>query len=72
MSERVEKIMKEYPQMIMKCACLENQIKNFKGIDEEEMITTMVYSMPQEDRIQTSGVSNKTVCIDISYRDRME
>ena len=41
MSERIEKIMQEYQQMVMERTCLENQILNFKGITETEMIDSI-------------------------------
>ena len=41
MSSRAEKIMQDYRQMVMERICLENQIRNFKGITEEEMIASV-------------------------------
>lgn len=72
MSERIEKIMQDYPKMVMERTCLENQIKNFNGITEIEMIDSMIYSHPDGERVQTSGISNKTASIAISYRSKMD
>ena len=72
MSERIEKLMRDYPQMKTEVKCLENQIRNFRGISETEMIESMLFSHPEGDRVQTSGVSDKTSRIAISYRERME
>lgn len=72
MSERIEKLMREYPQMKTEAKCLENQIRDFRGITETEMIESMLYSQPEGERVQTSGVSDKTARIAISYRERME
>lgn len=72
MSGRVEKIMQEYRQMVMERSCLENQIKNFKGITEEEMIDSMQFSQPDGERVQTSGISDKTARIAVSYKDKMD
>ena len=72
MSERIEKIMQEYQQMVMERTCLENQIKNFKGITETEMIDSMYFSHPEGERVQTSGVSEKTATIAMTYRNKME
>lgn len=72
MSERIEKIMKEYPQMVMERTCLENQLRNFTGISETEMIDSMYFNQPEGERVQTSGVSEKTANIAISYRKKME
>lgn len=72
MSERIEKLMRDYPQMKTEVKCLENQIRDFHGISETEMIESMLYTQPEGDRVQTSGVSDKTACIAISYKERME
>jgi hypothetical protein len=72
MSERIEKLMREYPQMKTEAKCLENQIRDFRGITETEMIESMLYSHPEGERVQTSGVSDKTARIAISYREQME
>lgn len=72
MSERIEKIMQEYQQMVMERTCLENQILNFKGITETEMIDSMYFSHPEGERVQTSGVSEKTATIAMIYRNKME
>ena len=46
MSERVEKLIKEYSKMKVEARCLELQIKDFKGISEDEMIESMNFSQP--------------------------
>ncbi len=71
MSGRVEKILQEYPQIVMERICLENQIRNFKGITEGEMIESMYFSYLEGERVQTSGVSDKTARTAISYKDKM-
>lgn len=58
--------------MVMKRTCLENQIKNFRGITEEEMIDSLQFSQPDGERVQTSGVSDKTGRIAVSYKDKVE
>ena len=72
MSGRAEKIMQDYQQMVMERICLENQIRNFKGITEEEMIDSLYFPQPDDDRVQTSGISDKTARIAISYREKMD
>lgn len=72
MNGRVERIMQEYRQMVMERVCLENQIRNFQGITEEEMIDSLQFSQPDAERVQTSGVSDKTGRIAVSYKDRMD
>ncbi len=72
MNGRVERIMQEYRQMVMERICLENQIRNFQGITEEEMIDSLHFSQPDGERVQTSGVSDKTGRIAVSYKDRLD
>ena len=72
MNGRVERIMQEYRQMVMERVCLENQIRNFQGITEEEMIDSLQFSQPDAERVQTSSVSDKTGRIAVSYKDKME
>jgi hypothetical protein len=45
---------------------------NFKGITESEIIESMYFTKPDGERVQTSGVSNKTANIAITYKDKME
>ncbi|WP_400245597.1 hypothetical protein AB3U99_03805 [Niallia sp. JL1B1071] len=71
MSERIEKIMHSYQQIVMERNCLENQIVNFQGITASEVIESMYFEQPDGERVQTSGVSDKTGRIAITYKDRM-
>ena len=71
MSERVERMIKEYPSMVMERDCLRHQLANFQGITEEEVIDSMNFSSPQGERVQTSNISDKTATISESYRDRV-
>ena len=72
MSERIEKIIKEYHRMKKERNCLEHQIRNFKGISEKEMIDSMNFHSPEGERVQTSNISNKPASIALNYRERME
>lgn len=72
MSERIEKILREYQQMVMERICLENQISNFKGITETEMIDTMYYSHPEGERVQTSGIPERITTIAVTYKSKMD
>lgn len=72
MRERIERLIRDYPKNKMELKCLENQIRNFRGISEEEMIDSMYFTQPEGERVQTSGVSDKTSRIALSYRERME
>ena len=44
MSERVERMIKEYPSMVMERDCLRHQLANFQGVTEEEVIDSMTFS----------------------------
>ena len=72
MSERIEKIIKEYHRMKKERNCLEHQIRNFKGISEKEMIDSMNFHSPEGERVQTSNISNKPASIALNYHEKME
>ena len=72
MRERIEALIRDYQKNKMELKCLEHQIRNFRGISENEMIDTMYFTQPQGERVQTSGVSDKTAKIAMSYRERMD
>ncbi len=72
MRERIETLIRDYPKNKMELKCLEHQIRNFRGISEEEMIDSMYFSQQEGERVQTSGVSDKTARIAMSYRERMD
>lgn len=72
MSERIEKIIKEYHRMKKERNCLEHQIRNFKGISEKEIIDSMNFHSPEGERVQTSNISNKPASIALNYREKME
>lgn len=72
MSKRVERMMKEYPQIIMEMRCLKNQIMKFKGISDVDLIESMQFSQPEGERVQTSNVSDKTAGIALSYEAKMD
>lgn len=72
MSKRIEQLIQNYPKMVMRRDCLRNQLQNFKGVTEQEMIDTMNYFTPQGDRVQTSGVSDKTASIAVAYQEKAD
>ncbi len=71
MGERVERIIKDYPNMIMERDCLREQIRNFRGITEGEVIDAMNFSSLEGERVQTSSISDKTASIAVTYRERV-
>lgn len=75
MREEVRRMFCEYPVREKELKVLKFRISNFKGIDTDEVIESMCLSNPQEERVQTSGPSDKTASAAINYRkvaDRME
>lgn len=72
MSERIEKLIRDYPKNKMELECLKHQICNFRGVTETDVIDSMFFSQPEGERVQTSGTSDKTARIAINYRQRME
>lgn len=70
MNERVERIIKDYPGMVREIRCLREQIRNFEGATDQDIIDAMNFSRLEGERVQTSGISDKTASIAISYRDR--
>ncbi|MCM1232375.1 MAG: hypothetical protein NC489_19815 [Ruminococcus flavefaciens] len=71
MSERVERIIKDYPGTVREIRCLREQIRNFEGVTEQEVIDTMNFSNPDGDRVQTSNIAGKTASIATTYRERV-
>ena len=41
MRERIEKLIRDYPKNKMELECLGHQIRNFRGITEDEMIDSI-------------------------------
>ena len=72
MFDEIEKMIREYPQKKMELKCLEHQIRNFRGISETDMIDSMCFSQPAGERVNTSSISDKTMKIGTTFRQRME
>lgn len=72
MRERIETLIRDYPKKKMELNCLEHQIRHFRGISEDEVIDSLYFTQPEGERVQTSGVSDKTARIAMSYRERMD
>lgn len=49
------------------------QIKNFIGVTDADIITSMCLSHPDDsmERVQTSGTSEKTAIVALNYRERL-
>ena len=59
---------KGYQDMRQECIVLEFQIRQFEGISHEDVIESMTYSNPQEEKVQTSRLSDRTGKTAIRYR----
>lgn len=67
-----ETMMKEYRAMKKELSVLEFQISRFTGVDEKDMIFSMLYGRHDEtERVQTGTVSDKTASIALNYRKVM-
>lgn len=67
---KIEEIIKRYDELKRELAMLEVQISSFKGISDTDMIEAMTYSHPEGERVVTSGVSDKTAKIAMTYANR--
>ena len=72
MSERIEQLIKRYPEMVLERDCIRQQLLHFRGVTETDIIDSMNYGAPQGDRVQSSNIADKTASIAISYQDRVE
>lgn len=72
MSERIEMMMKAYPQKCRELTVMKMQLCSFAGISETEVIDSMYFTGQEEERVQTSGTSDKTSRIALTYRKRAE
>lgn len=64
----VEKLFKEYGDWRRDLGILEFELSRFQGVPYDDVIESLCFSNPQEDRVQTSGVSDKTGKAAIIYR----
>lgn len=70
---KAEMMMKEYRQMKMELQVTEMQLSRFTGVSENDIISSMVFSHPDnEERVQTSTLSDKTAKVAMNYRKVME
>lgn len=68
----MEKIFKEYGKWKMDMGLLEFELSRFEGVPYDDVIKSLCFSNPQEERVQTSGVSDKTGKTAIIYRQVKE
>lgn len=72
MNKLLERMIKEYPQMVLERNVLRHQMEHFKGVTAEEVIESMYTPHNDSERVQTSTLSDKTAQIAMSYHERME
>lgn len=72
MSERIEDLIRDYPKMKQELEFMGNQIRNFKGLDDVDVIESMYFTIPEGEKVQTSGTSDKTARIAVTYREKMD
>lgn len=68
-----EIMMKEYSAMKKELSVLEFQISHFTGVEENDVILSMLYGHHDDtERVQTGTVSDRTASIAINYRKVMD
>ena len=71
MSERIEKLIRDYRKLKMEQECLLRQICDFRGFSEQDMIDVLYFTQPEGERVQTSGMSDKTAKVALNYKSKM-
>lgn len=64
----MDKLYKEYGNWKRDLGILEFELSRFQGVPYDDVIESLCFSNPQGDRVQTSGVSDKTGKAAIIYR----
>lgn len=68
----MEKLFKEYTDWKRDIGLLEFELSRFQGVPYDEVIESLCFSHPQGDKVQTSGISDKTGKTAIIYRQVKE
>lgn len=68
----VEQLFKEYSKWERDMRLLEFELSRFEGVPYDDVIESLCFSNPQEDRVQTSDISDKTGKAAIIYRQVKE
>jgi len=72
MNKHLERVLKEYPHLILERNSLKQQLIHFKGLTAEEVIESMFTPQMEGERVQTSTISDKTATIALTYQERMD
>ena len=68
----VEKLFKDYDKWKKDMNLLEFEISRFQGVPYEDVIESLYFSNPQEERVQNSSISDKTGKTALIYRQVKE
>lgn len=68
----VEKLFKEYDKWKKDMKFLEFELSCFQGVPYDDVIENLCFSNPQEERVQNSGISDKTGKTALIYRQVKE
>lgn len=72
MSKRIETMFREYRNKERDITLLRQRLMDMTCISDEEVIETMVFSSPEGEYVQSSGISDKTATIAMHFRDQQE
>lgn len=61
-------VLDKYQELKKEQTVLKFQLSRFKGISEDDIIESMTFSHADGERVQTSGVSDKTGKIAVNYK----
>lgn len=67
--QRVESLLKNYNEIQRHLDRLNFEIERFSGLDYEQVIETMNYAAPEEERVQSSSISDKSGRLALSYKE---
>ena len=71
MNEKLERMLTEYPQMVLERDTLKRHLDHFKGITAEEVIESMCTPRNDGERVRTSTIVDETSQIAMNYQEQM-
>lgn len=70
--EKIIYLLEHYNQMRVEIDTLKFEMKNLNRMQDEEMIEALTFSASLGERVQSSGTSDKTAGIALSYNEKLE
>ncbi|WP_053006389.1 hypothetical protein [Desulfosporosinus acididurans] len=67
--KKVERLFKYYPEAKQNLEILKFQIGSYAGADEDEVIESLTYTVPEGERVSNSNISDKSSRIALIYKD---